>query len=73
MARWSSLSNSEEKSSENVVDEENSISSVEDVRRNRPNVRRYVQSSTAKRDWAIGDIHERFVRAVDQLGGQDSK
>jgi len=73
----SSLSNSEERSSENAIGddagENSNSSSAEDVRRNRPNVRRYVRSSTAKRDWAVGDIHERFLRAVDQLGGQDSK
>lgn len=57
----------------NAVDEEtHSSSSSEDVRPNRPNVRRYVRSSTEKRDWTIGDIHHRFVLAVNQLGGQYS-
>lgn len=64
---------SEERSSRNAINAENSSSSAEDVRRNRPNVRRYVRTTTEKRDWTIGDIHQRFVRAVDQLGGQDSK
>lgn len=48
---------------------ENSSSSVEDVRLNRPRVRRYVRTSTEKRDWTSGDIHQQFVVAVEQLGG----
>lgn len=52
---------------------ENSSSSVEDVRLNRPRVRRYVRTSTEKRDWTSGDIHQQFVVAVEQLGGPNSK
>lgn len=71
--RRSTLPYSEVRRSRNAIDAENSSSSAEDVRRNRPNVRQYVRTGTEKRDWTIGDIHDRFVNAVDQLGGADSK
>jgi hypothetical protein len=46
--------------------------SVAEFKRDRSNVRPYVRSSTHKLKWTR-ELHLSFMRAVNRLGGKDSK
>lgn len=46
--------------------------SLVEFKRERSNVRPYVRSSTQKLKWTV-ELHQCFMRAVNKLGGKDSK
>lgn len=46
--------------------------SVAEFKRDRSNVRLYVRTSTQKLKWTR-ELHQSFMRAVNRLGGKDSK
>lgn len=50
----------------------NAEDSLVEFKRDRFNVRPYVRSSTQKLKWTV-ELHQSFMRAVNKLGGKDSK